>query len=402
MTRPAKPWYWKARKTWCINRKGERINLGPDRDEAFRQYHQIMAQPDQERHSIQWGAVAAVLDDFLAWTEENRAPKTYTRYRDFIQSFVSKYGRMEVSDLNPSHVTAWLSSHKGWNATTKRNAITALQRGFNWAVKNRGLARNPIRGMEKPEAKRRTTIITPEEFDEILKHVRDVPFRDLLIVCYDSGSRPQEAKQLEARHLQLDKQRAVIPGEEAKRGRTRAIYFPTDRSLEILKRLAKKNPTGPLFRNNNGQPWTGFAVKLRFDRVQIAIGLQEMAKRGITSSVTQDDIEALAHRLCKDRLNRATAKTKTSKKSSELRSEARRRLIAQEAKQYAKRFRQYDLRHSFVTRKLRAGVDSHVVAALVGHKDTKMIDAVYSHVADDPKFMLEAAKKDPKPPGAQQ
>ena len=38
MARPAKPWYWKARKIWCVTHKGERFILGPDRDEAFRQY----------------------------------------------------------------------------------------------------------------------------------------------------------------------------------------------------------------------------------------------------------------------------------------------------------------------------------------------------------------------------
>lgn len=220
-----------------------------------------MAEPDQECHPLPLGCVAAILDDFLSWTEENRAQKTYTRYRDFIQSFANKYGTMDVGELNPSHVMAWLSAHKGWNSTTKRNAITALQRGFNWAVKNRGLTSNPIRGVEKPEAKRRTTIITAEEFKEILRHVQDEPFRDLLIVSYDSGSRPQETKQLEARHLQLDKQRAVIPGDEAKRGKTRVIYFPTDRGLEIVRRLAKQHPVGPLFRNGKGNPWTGFAVK---------------------------------------------------------------------------------------------------------------------------------------------
>ena len=393
MARPAKPWYWKARKTWCVYHKGERLPLGPDRAEALRQYHQIMAKPDEIRQPIQWGAVAAILDDFLTWTEENRAAKTYTRYRDFIQSFVNKYGRMEAADLNPSHVTTWLNSQKGWNSTTKRNAITALQRGFNWAVKNRGLERNPIRGMEKPEAKRRTAVITEGEFDGMLSHVHDEPFRDLLIVSYDSGSRPQETKQLEARHLQIDKQRAVIPGEEAKGGRTRAIYFPTDRSVEIVCRLAKQYPTGPLFRNNKGKPWTGFSVKIRFDRIRIAVGLQEMAKRGIPSAITEKEIEALAAKLPKARLNRVNGK-KVSKKSSELLSEAKRKLIAKEAKQYAKRFRQYDLRRSFVTRKLRAGVDSHIVAALVGHKDTKMIDTIYSHVADDHSFMLEAARKE--------
>lgn len=237
MARRAKPWYWKARKIWCVYHIGEKIPLGPDRDEAFRQYHEIMAKPEEKRQSVQWGAVAAILDDFLTWTEENRAPKTYSRYRDYIQSFVAHYGRGSVGTLNAGHVTAWLNAQKGWNSTTKRNAITALQRGLNWAVKNRGLDRNPIRGMEKPEAKRRTTIITAEEFDAILSHVEDTAFRDLLIVSYDAGSRPQETKHLEARHVQIDKQRAVIPGGEAKGGVTRAVYFPTERSLDIIQRL---------------------------------------------------------------------------------------------------------------------------------------------------------------------
>jgi integrase len=396
MARPAKPWYWKARKTWCVYHKGERILLGPDRNEALRQYHQIMAKPEAKRHPIDGDAVAAVFDDFLTWTQENRAEETYRRYKDFIQSFCTQHGRLSVADLNAGHVTAWLNTQGKWNSTTKRNAITALKRGFNWAVKNRGLDRNPILSMEKPEAKRRTAFVTPQEFDELLKHVDDVPFRDLLIVSYDSGSRPQELKQLQARHIQLDKHRAVIPGEEAKGGITRAIYFPSDRTFDIIKRLLKQNPEGPLFRNNKGNPWTAFAVKLRFERLQIAMGRQEMANRGIPTVPTDKAIEKLAATLPKTKVNSVTGK-KTQKTPAELRQEARERLIASASKRYAKRFRQYDLRHSFVTRKLRAGVDSHLVAALVGHKDTKMIDAVYSHVADDYKFMLDTARQDLRP-----
>ena len=90
MARPSKPWYWKARKTWCVYHKGERVHLGPDRAESLRQYHETMAKPQQKRQPAPGGSVVAILDDFLTWTEENRAPKTYTRYRDFIQSFASK------------------------------------------------------------------------------------------------------------------------------------------------------------------------------------------------------------------------------------------------------------------------------------------------------------------------
>ena len=73
MARIAKPWYWKARKTWCFCHKGERILLGPDHDESLQQYHKIMAEPEQKRQPVKWGAVATILDDFLTWTEENRA-----------------------------------------------------------------------------------------------------------------------------------------------------------------------------------------------------------------------------------------------------------------------------------------------------------------------------------------
>ena len=119
-----------------------------------------------------------------------------------------------------------------------------------------------------------------------------------------------------------------------------------------------------------------------------------MAKQGIASAITDREIAAVVAKRLKARQSQAVGKKKITPNLALLRNQVKKELVAKEAKQYAKGFRQYDLRHSFVTRKLQAGVDSHVVAALVGHKDTKMIDTVYSHVADDYKFMLDAARKD--------
>lgn len=327
MARTPKPWYWKARKSWYVTINGERHNLGPIKKDAIDEFHKLMASPASR---LKNDSVAAVLDDFLTWCEENRARKTFTRYRDFIQSFIGKHALLRVRDLHSGHVTIWLNERTTWNSTTKRNAITALMRGFNWAVKNRGLDKNPIKGMEKPEAKRRSTVITEEQFEQILAKVKDQSFRDLLLLSYDCGARPFEIKRLEARHVQLDKQRAVIPAKEAKGGILRAVYFPTARSMKIIKRLVKARPEGILLLNTRGRPWTDMAVKCRMERLEETIGF---------------------------------------------------------------RVRHYDLRHTWITRKLIAGVDSHVVAALSGHTDSSMIDRVYSHVADDHRFMLQAAKK---------
>lgn len=350
--RKSSPWYWEARNAWYVKIQGQRHLLGvhpegaakpakskksgrwnspPDIDEALRR----LLSGESPQHS--GDAVMNILDDFITWCKEHRASLTAERYKVFCQAFIDfkadglKMGLLDVTTLSAKHVTQWLAEATTWGATTKRNAITALARAFNWAVKNRGLPRNPIRGMEKPEAHSRTGVVTPDEFEKLLKEIPDERFRDLLIVSYDCGGRPFEVKELEARHVQLAKQRAVIPKEEAKgRKHPRTIYLPTERSLEIVRRLVDKHPTGPLFRNRLGNKWTGLSVKCRLEDLDHVLG---------------------------------------------------------------RRIRHYDLRHARITDWLVAGVDSHVVAKLSGHRDTKMLDATYSHVTENYEFMLENAKK---------
>jgi integrase len=355
MAKKPHPWYREDRNGWFVLIEGKRYNLGdhpenapapkksnktgrwnspPEIDEAFRK----LLNGDSPSETVEGDAVVAILDDFIVWTKEHKASITAKRYEEFCQDFVRfrpqaglQIGALPVSRLSRKHVTQWLSN-KAWGPTTKRNALTAIQRSFNWAVKNRGLIQNPIRGMEKPKAKTRTAIIRSDEFNKLLTAIPDERFSDLLIVSYDSGARPFEIKDLERRHIQLEHNRAVIHADEAKgRKHTRAFYFPTERSMAIMRRLCELYPSGLLFRNRLGNKWTAQAVKCRFEDLDHILG---------------------------------------------------------------RRVTHYSLRHAYITRKLVAGVDSHVVAKLSGHRDTKMLDSTYSHVADDYEFMLKEARKD--------
>lgn len=329
MARQSKMWFRKDRKVWMVTINGKRHNLGPNKRKATEKFYELMAEKDHAV-AIETDTLAELLDDFLTWTYENRAQKTADRYKDFCNDFCQTYGRVIVSELSPAHVTRWLSQRPTWNPTTKRNAITAVNRGFNWAVKNLGLRRNPIAGMEKPTALTRTTIVEDGEFEWLLENCNDA-FRELMIVSWDCGSRPQETKRIEAKQVNLDQQVVIITAAEgAKGGFTRSFYIPTDRSMEIIRRLCEEQPEGPIFRNTRGNPWTKDAVKCQFQRLR-------------------------------DR--------------------------------YGKEFTHYALRHSYITRKLKAGVDSHVVATLAGHKNTRMIDQVYSHVSQDHAYMLGQAKR---------
>ena len=249
MPRPNKPWYRKERKRWYVKIDGKAHNLGTNKREAMQRFHELMASPKQRAST---DSVISILDDFLGFCHAERAPDTVKFYTHYCQSFADSYGNLPVSELTTAHVTEWLNANSNWNSSSKNAAIRAIQRAFNWAVKNRGLKYNPVHGMDKPTPTTRTSVLTPDEFEAILSHVHDQAFRDLLIVSWDSGARPQEIKQLEARHVQLHKCRAIIPADEAKKGIQRAIYYPSDRSLAIIDRLTKQYPRDVIFRNLHG------------------------------------------------------------------------------------------------------------------------------------------------------
>jgi integrase len=102
-------------------------------------------------------------------------------------------------------------------------------------------------------------IITPEGYAWIPGQVKNEPFLDLLIVCWETGCRPQEVLAVEARHADLDGGRWVFTPDEAKGEKAHRVVCLTDRAIKITRRLMARHPVGPLFRNTDGRPWHPYA-----------------------------------------------------------------------------------------------------------------------------------------------
>jgi len=154
----------------------------------------------------------------------------------------------------------------------------------------------------------------PAEFDDLLARFPDQEFSDVLITCWESGCRPQEIMNVEARHVDLANDRWVFKVRESKGKKFTRIVYLTGRAVEITRRLAAQHPTGKLFRNAAGQPWDKDAISRRFHRKKKALG----------------------RKLCL-----------------------------------------YHFRHSFATRMLLAGVDAIVVAMWLGHRDVSTLAKTY-------------------------
>jgi integrase len=374
-----KPFFRAPRGLWYVQIHGRQVNLGPDRDEAFRRYHDLMARgPDEPESSIGDSAVS-VLDAFLDWCQKHRAPRTYDWYRDYLQSFVRSIPRdLSVDLLKPIHVQQWVDSQLGWNRG-KRGAITAVQRAFNWAAKMGLIETSPIRHIEKPRAGRRDVVITPEEYAWMLGQVKDEEFRDLLIVCWETGCRPQEVLAVEARHVDLDAGRWVFPPDEAKGKKAHRVVYLTDRALEITRSLMARHPESPLFRNTDGRPWHPYALNCRFGRLRLAHGRQRARQLGLMPPKIK-------------RLDAAQRRDPEARAAHEQAVLCRRERITELAREHGTKWCLYHFRHSFATRLLEAGTDALTVSALLGHADGAMLAKVYSHLSKNDVYLRNAVK----------
>jgi hypothetical protein len=113
---------------WYVTIDGTQHNLGPDREEATRQYHQLMAQPRPKK--VLANSVPAVVDAFLDWCQKHRAPDTYEWYRFRLQRFVRFVsGELKTSQLRPLHVRQWIDSYDHLSNGSKRNYCRAMHHG---------------------------------------------------------------------------------------------------------------------------------------------------------------------------------------------------------------------------------------------------------------------------------
>jgi len=335
------PFYRTSKKCWYVQFGKQQIRLGKTKREAYEEYDKLLA----DRHTLTPAVpVVLVLAQFLQWAQKRRSQKTYDWYQMHLQSFTKHVGkRLKVSALQPKHITAWIDhSHTRSSDSTRHGAIRAVQRAFNWAVKEGHLSRNPIANAEKPSPTKREVVITEKEFQGMLKMATDQAEKDLLTVLWETGCRPQEIRIVAAKHFDEPQQRWVFETSNSKGKKVQRVVYLTDAALGITKRLAAQYPEGPIFRNREGQPWNKNSIRCRF---------RKFRKLGIEG-------------LC------ATA-----------------------------------IRHSFTTHALARGVDSVTLASPLGHSDVTTLSRHYAHLIKRPDHMQKTIRlargQDALPPGSQ-
>ncbi|MEM0925965.1 MAG: tyrosine-type recombinase/integrase [Planctomycetota bacterium] len=333
--RQPQPFYRRSKNAWYLQLGKRQISLGKDKLEAWKKYHKIMAENEPVRETA---TVEMLFERYLDWVHKNRRPRTYEKLCDHLSLFANYVGaQRKIASLSGSDLSDWVENKPTWSSTTRNEAITSVIRCFNWAVGKRILKTNNVAIVpDKPRRTRRETVLTSDQWTELLGHVRDQQFRDLLTFMWEVGCRPLEARTMEAKHIDLEAGLVIFPPSEAKGGRSERVIYLTPTANGICERLCAKWPTGPIMRNTRGRAWTKDSINCRFSRIKKKMGTRVFA---------------------------------------------------------------YALRHSYATQGLIDGIDSVTLSQLMGHADVSTLAKNYAHLSRNQQFLKEQANRMRQRPG---
>jgi integrase len=269
-------------------------------------------------------------------------------FRRRLFGFVEQHGDLPASELREHHVAAWLDSRtnrkvmskeggpppppKPIGPTSRHDGVAAVKAITAWAKRRGSIPVDPLGDMRKPKRPpRRELIIDARRLPEVLAKIPPGPFADLFRFLYQTGARPGEAMALEAKHLDAKRRIATLKEHKTRHLTDRPRVIPLSvEALALVTRLAKEHPTGPLFRNARGRPWTKDAINnaVRRLRGKLGVGLEFVA---------------------------------------------------------------YAMRHGFASDALAKGVPIAVVAEMLGHSDTRTLSAVYAHLTERTELLADAA-----------
>ncbi|HVU88129.1 MAG TPA: tyrosine-type recombinase/integrase [Pirellulales bacterium] len=297
------------------------------KEAAEREYHKRMAgaQPVNSATTIQ-----ELCQQFLDWAKKKKKPRTHQTYLERLTPFVAHCGSVKVHEARGHHIQSWIDNLPG-GSTYKNGCAAAAARVFNWAIKQQlveGLAINPVVSIERPQVIPREVDISDADWQRVLDAAQ-ADFVDVLKFLDATGCRPQEVRCVSAAHR--EDQDLILERENSKGQKVRRVIRLNSAAAEIIDRLSKKHPTGPLFRGRKGQEYTAGAIAQRFSKLRNKLKINGLCA--------------------------------------------------------------YAVRHRFAQRALRRGLTADTTGVLMGHVDGTMVRRVYGHLERQHQFLRDELDK---------
>jgi integrase len=196
-------------------------------------------------------------DRWLA--QYDRAPKTVKCAQGRLVRPLAAFGDAQAGDITTEALTTFLARQPKDKVgkAYKRDIVRTLRQVYAFGVENRLVAWDPAKRVKAAKPVRGENILplTIDEIDIVADECGQ--WRALVVFMGDSGARPQEALDLEWRHVNLDAGTVELPGVKTD-GSWRTVHL-TSRGIAAVRSIPRAITTRRVF-HVDGRPvsWTYF------------------------------------------------------------------------------------------------------------------------------------------------
>jgi integrase len=202
--------------------------------------------PAGARMALRTGMTVAELCDEYSARENGKKPATIRSDTSRIKKHIKpKLGKFRVTSITSEQVEDFMHSMSRGAATRCIGLLGAI---FNYAVKRKIVAVNPVRGVEKPKDVKRNRRLSDAEYTQLGSALNGGTISDIFLLLAVTGFRSSEAKNL--RWDECDLERNIVTLGDTKTGVS--VRPLSDIAIEIIKRQ-KHNGASYVFDHERGR-----------------------------------------------------------------------------------------------------------------------------------------------------
>lgn len=272
MGRPRGIWWRKGSACYYTTIDGVKVRLEKTLEESRLKLARILAgqQPVADR-STTFKEVAA---HFLTHSRETNEPETAEVHRLFLESFQKQVGLRPIARLVEADLDAWLRKNATWGENTQVRARAVILACLNYGVRKLGMPPHPLSHVTAGSCSRRDRFLCPQELEKVRGAVSGV-FGEFVRALELTGARPfSEVAKVTAADVDLLKGTwTLAKWKNRRKKKIKRVIFLVPEMVEMSRRLIEQHPSGALFRNRLGAPWTRQALTARFRALGERLGI---------------------------------------------------------------------------------------------------------------------------------
>jgi integrase len=260
--------------------------------------------------------------EYFAYYRANRRPRSAERHETSYRAMHPTFGHVRLADITPLAIERYKRQRQGdgVSGVTINRELAFLKHLFSKAMEWGKVSENPVKKVRLYREENARTRFLSEEEEASLLSCCSTQLKPLVVTALNTGFRASELLSLTWQDVDFRRGVVTVRAGYAKNGEARSV--PMNDTLTMLLKSAKLHAAegGRVFCNRHGQPYRSF--RTAFERAVRQAGIQD--------------------------------------------------------------FTFHDIRHTFASRLVMAGVDLPTVKELLGHRDITMT-LRYAHLSTDHK-----------------